>query len=229
MAAAAGGTGRAATAGGVAGVRGRPRGPGRYLQRPLEEFTLMCDHCGCREFGRLGELHRDHQRILELAWTVAEGHPSGGGEWEAARDELVPLLRLHADKEETGLYPLLIAAGDLGPEQRDGLEEQHRDVDVVIGKAAFDRREYYTLAAHIDEEEYELFPSAMYAFDDDDWDELDRAHHAAFHRSGAPHDHGPDHHRPDGHGPDGHGPDDHGPDGHGPAAHATDPGLPAST
>lgn len=151
----------------------------------------MCDHCGCREFGRLGELHRDHLRILELAWTVAEGHPSGGEEGEAARAELVPLLRLHAEKEETGLYPLLTAAGDLESDQLDSLEEQHRDVHVVIGNAAFDRREYYTLAAHIDEEEYELFPAAMYAFDDDDWDALDRAHHAAFHRFGAPHEHGP--------------------------------------
>lgn len=151
----------------------------------------MCDHCGCREFGRLAELHRDHGRILELAWSVAEGHPPGGEAWEATRDELSALLRVHAEKEETGLYPLLIATGDLDPGQRGGLEEHHREIHVVLEAAAFDRREYYVLAAHIDEEEYELFPSAMYAFADDEWDELDRAHHEADHRHGVPHAHDP--------------------------------------
>lgn len=148
----------------------------------------MCDHCGCREFGRLAELTTDHGRILELAWQVAEDRPVGEA-WRAARHELVALLDLHVMKEETGLYPLLIGTGDLRPEQCGSLEDQHRALHDVLDGDTFDRRWYYELAAHIDEEEYELFPDAMYGFDDDDWERLDAAHHAAFHHFGVEHDH----------------------------------------
>ena len=154
----------------------------------------MCDHCGCREFGPIAELTADHDAILDLAWRAAAVEGSDPETVTAARNELIALLDLHAMKEELGLYPLLMATGDLAQEQNDALEAEHRSVRDVLQRSAFDRREYFALAAHIEEEELELFPSAMFAFDDDGWDAMLEAHHKAFHHFGVGHEHtGEDH------------------------------------
>ncbi len=148
----------------------------------------MCDHCGCRAFAPIAELTADHERILELAWQVATGDPEAP-ERLAARDALVTLLGVHSVKEEIGLYPQLIESGDLAVEDNDRLEEEHREVHEALVADRFDKREYFALAAHIEEEESELFPFAMFAFDEDEWNRMDAAHHEAFHRLGLPHDH----------------------------------------
>lgn len=154
--------------------------------------NLMCDHCGCRNFGPIAELTADHVDILELAWRVGEGQLPDEAARQAGREELNTLLRMHALKEETGLYPLLSNTGDLSREQCKRLEAEHRDMHRLLERAEFDRRSYYALAAHIEEEELELFSGAMFAFDDDDWEAMDRANHAAVHRFGVPHSHGAD-------------------------------------
>lgn len=138
----------------------------------------MCDHCGCRSFPAIAELTAEHDEILALAWDVTEALRAGKpAALERAR--LLDLLDLHVEKEETGLYPQLGDSGDLGGAQRDALEAEHREVRAWLSAGTFDRREYFALAAHIEEEEMELFPAAMFAFDDDGWDELTRAHEAA--------------------------------------------------
>ena len=149
----------------------------------------MCDHCGCRNFGPIAELTADHEQILELAWRVAEGEWPDEAAHQAGRDELNRFIDMHALKEETGLYPLLIGTGDLSRERCDGLEDEHRHVHDVLERAVFDRRSYYELAAHIEEEELELFPGAMFAFDDEEWEAMDGANHAAIHHFGMPHSH----------------------------------------
>jgi len=154
----------------------------------------MCDHCGCRELGPIAELTADHERILELAWRVAETAGTGGSQCEAARVDLLALLDVHAAKEEAGLYPLLVGMGELSQEWCDALEEEHRMFHDVISRGEFDRRKHYELAAHTEEEEMELFPAARFAFDDIDWGDMDRAHHAAVHRFGVTHSHVPDDH-----------------------------------
>lgn len=148
----------------------------------------MCDHCGCRQFPPIAELTADHERILEMAWAVAEApDPSSPGSL-AARDQLVTLLDEHVVKEETGLYPQLMATGDLDADSNDRLEEEHRFVRGALLGGTFDRRTYFALAAHIEEEEMELFSGARFAFDDEEWDEMTAAH-AAAHRHGHPHPH----------------------------------------
>lgn len=82
------------------------------------------------------------------------------------------MLDAHVVKEETGLYPLLLAAGDLSVEDAGSLEDEHRTLRAALVGGAFGRRDYYALAAHTEQEEMELFPAAMFAFDDDEWDEL---------------------------------------------------------
>jgi hypothetical protein len=143
----------------------------------------MCDHCGCRAFPPIAELTAEHEEILERAWAVAEVERGGRTPPAAEMDELVRQLDLHVRKEETGLYPTLIARGGLTADQLTGLEEEHRELHRTLTTAGFDRPAFYALAAHIENEEMELFPAAMLGFDDEEWDALDDAHRAA---AGAP-------------------------------------------
>lgn len=139
----------------------------------------MCDHCGCHDFPSIGELSAEHDTILTLAWQVAQAVHDERPVDEGVRASLRALLVSHAAKEETGLYPQLRLRGDLSPHVSARLEDEHRDVLLNLVGTRFDRRAYYELAAHIEEEEMELFPAAMFAFEDDDWDRMDRAHVAA--------------------------------------------------
>lgn len=137
----------------------------------------MCDHCGCRSYPQIAELTDDHDRILELAWRIAEAHRACV-DVGADHDALTALLDAHVSREEKGLYPLLADGGDLTADVRDALEEEHRDLDAAIATGGFDRRAYYALAAHIEHEETELFPAAMFAFDEEEWHALRAVHHA---------------------------------------------------
>lgn len=125
----------------------------------------MCDHCGCREYEPIADLTVEHESILALAWELAESSGASSDQ----RDELVALLDVHVAKEETWLYPELVATGDLLPASSATLEEEHRALRSTLFSGSFDRRDFYALAAHIEEEELELFPAAMFAFDDDEW------------------------------------------------------------
>lgn len=139
----------------------------------------MCDHCGCREFPPIAELTAEHETILGLAWQLAEATRQRVLVDDSVRDELLRRLAVHVVKEENGLYPLLVEQGDLSVEASDTLEAEHRSLHTSLTHGVFDRREYYALAAHIEEEEMELFPAAMFAFDDDTWDEMQAVHHTA--------------------------------------------------
>jgi hemerythrin-like domain-containing protein len=139
----------------------------------------MCDHCGCRSFPPIAELTADHEEILRLAWALAEAARQGTIHDPSVRRELVELLDLHVAKEETGLYPELLGTGDASVEQVARLEEEHRELGRRLAGAVFDRRDYYALAAHIEAEEMELFPAAMFGFDDEEWEATSDAHRAA--------------------------------------------------
>lgn len=126
----------------------------------------MCDHCGCRAYLPIAELSAEHEEILRVAWEVGEhGDPS-------ARDALLDMLDIHVAAEESALYPLLVATGDLTPERSRRLEGEHASLTAALRAGTFDRRTYYELAAHIEEEELELFPAAMFGFEDEEWERL---------------------------------------------------------
>lgn len=138
----------------------------------------MCDHCSCRDHPPIAELTAEHEAILDLAWTLAEaGGADGAG--DDVRGALVAMLDVHVVKEETGLYPLLVALDGLAPAQSSALEDEHRELRATVLSGAFDRRDYFALAAHIEEEEMELFPAARFGFDDPAWDALVAAHAAS--------------------------------------------------
>lgn len=135
----------------------------------------MCDHCGCREFTPVAELTAEHDVILDLAWTLAESIRAGA-EDQAVKQRLIALLDAHVSKEESGLYPMLYELGELSDTALRTLEEEHRDIHDTIREGRFGRREYYELSAHIEVEDAELFSSGRFAFDQDDWDDLQAIH-----------------------------------------------------
>ncbi len=149
----------------------------------------MCDHCGCRDFAPIAELTEEHVRILEMAWTLAEATLAGADQPAEVVASLSALLAVHAEKEETGLYPELIELGGLEQDDCAVLEDEHREVLAALAAGRFDRADYFALAAHIEVEEMELFSAARFRFDDTDWDEMAAAHHAAHHAA----DHAADH------------------------------------
>jgi hemerythrin-like domain-containing protein len=138
----------------------------------------MCDHCGCRAFPPIAELTADHETILQLGWTLAEAVRNRRHPDETVRRELLDLLDRHVAKEESGLYPALIATGAVSLDEVNDLEAEHRDLRSSLTDGAFDRRDFYALAAHIEDEEMELFPAAMLGFEDDEWEATSDAHRA---------------------------------------------------
>ena len=139
----------------------------------------MCDHCGCRSYPAIAELTDEHDTILALAWEVATGT---GEPRLRARAELLELLDRHVDKEERALYPLLVETGDLGTADREVLEAEHGHLRELLAEDSFDRQRYYELASHAEEEESELFPMAMFGFDDQDWQKMSEVRHRAENR-----------------------------------------------
>ncbi len=139
----------------------------------------MCDHCGCRAYPRIAELTAEHEEILTLAWVLAEAERAGEPLPAEELAALTRMLDIHVVKEETGLYPELVHRQDLSASQLAELETEHEEIHQTLILAHFGRREYYALAAHIEVEESELFPSAMFGFEDEDWEALDVAFRAA--------------------------------------------------
>lgn len=133
----------------------------------------MCDHCGCREFGPISELHEEHEQILDMAWKVVLKVERGERITLDDVRELVRILDIHVAKEEYGLYPKLVEVEELGQSLLADLEAEHEDIRRNLMAFEYDRRDYFELAAHIETEEEELFPLTVFSFDDDDWDELE--------------------------------------------------------
>ena len=138
----------------------------------------MCDHCGCRNVGPTAELTAEHDEILALAWQLAESQRTAAPVPPDLVQRLLDLRARHSLKEERGLFPLVLESGDCSPDQIAHLEQEHREQRAVLEGGTFTRDDYYALAAHVEEEEFELFPMAMFGFDDTMWDEMDAIHRA---------------------------------------------------
>ncbi|MFN8105130.1 MAG: hemerythrin domain-containing protein [Acidimicrobiia bacterium] len=136
----------------------------------------MCDHCGCRAFAPIAELTEEHERILAMAWALAEAAGNGADPPADEAEALLALLQVHAAKEERGLYPELVELGELSGQDRGLLEHEHRALRGALEAGAFDRHHYYELANHIEVEETELFSAARFAFEEPEWDAMAAAH-----------------------------------------------------
>lgn len=150
----------------------------------------MCDHCGCRELPPIGELMDEHDRIMELAWQMVTAPDASDADGSSTRAELRVLLEMHARKEERALYPLLIDSGDMAPTSREAFEREHRELLDLVDAGRFTSQDSNVLTSHIQAEELELFPSAMFAFEDGAWERMEQVSHDLFHEYGLAHDHG---------------------------------------
>jgi hemerythrin-like domain-containing protein len=136
----------------------------------------MCDHCGCRNVGPTAELTAEHDEILALAWQLAEAHRHARAADPSVVARLIELRARHSEKEERGLFPLVVESGDCEHSQVEHLESEHREQRARLDQGRFTRDDYYALAAHVEEEEFELFPMAMFGFDDTMWAEMEAVH-----------------------------------------------------
>jgi hemerythrin-like domain-containing protein len=136
----------------------------------------MCDHCGCREHPPIMELTVDHVEILGMAEALASATRRGQPVDPSLGERLLALLAVHSEKEEVGLYPILIDAMGAPADAFDHLELEHREVEQAIRGGTFDHLVLYALQRHIEEEEEVLFSGALFHFDGDTWDVLEAAH-----------------------------------------------------
>jgi len=113
---------------------------------------------------------------MQAAFTVAEAQRAGQPQNSGLRRDLLHLLEQHVTKEETGLYPAIIATAGMSADAVGRLEAEHRDLHRALLEDGFDRRDYYALASHIEDEEMEMFPIAMLRFDDAEWAATVHAH-----------------------------------------------------
>jgi len=138
----------------------------------------MCDHCGCREFAPIAELTAEHVAILAIAEPLAEATRHSKPFATDQQDRLLELLDVHVAKEETGLYPLLLAEMGESADAFDHLEREHEEIYEAITGGVFDHLALYALQRHIEEEEEVLFSGALFHFEGDTWDDLEAAHRA---------------------------------------------------
>lgn len=133
----------------------------------------------------------ERDRIMDLAWRLINAPDATTADGGSVRAELRSLLEMHALKEERALYPLLIESGDMQPDVREEFEREHRELLALVDGGGFSAEDSKILASHIEAEELELFPSSMFAFEERDWERMEKVSHDLFHEFDIAHDHGP--------------------------------------
>jgi hypothetical protein len=140
----------------------------------------MCDYCDCRSHPAIAALSRDHETLLSLAARLRRAADTGDAD-TAARlaDDIHSRLPGHAAEEEAGIFTELRAA-DVDGDYVDRFEADHRAIHELQGTAATSRpwrsgarALAEALQAHIEREEYDLFPSAHQLLAPAAWDRID--------------------------------------------------------
>ena len=143
----------------------------------------MCDYCDCRDLPQIRLLSDDHDRIRDLLdllrrALVEDGEASGAPVLAALQRALGP----HLVREEVGLLAQL--AGRSGfDDYLDELIADHARVRGGLLARAADRpgwsegltADLDELAAHIELEEYDLFPASRMIIDDAGWAQVQAA------------------------------------------------------
>ena len=145
----------------------------------------MCDYCGCRLLPPIAELSDEHDRLLDLAYSLRRLAENGDHAQllELLDGEFTSLLATHTDKEERGVFHQLRSLG-AADDRLDQLIGEHRDLEQQLDRLR--RREdgwveqvrvlAADLSGHIVDEEVDLFPFAMYELDDGQWDAVVEVH-----------------------------------------------------
>ncbi|HET9090958.1 MAG TPA: hemerythrin domain-containing protein [Acidimicrobiales bacterium] len=126
----------------------------------------MCDYCGCREVGVIGELSDDHELLMDLVARIRREIGRDRAGTASALSELQSRLRLHLEREEEGIFVQLAAEPGFDAYLAD-LEGDHRSARE--GLLSLEARSELSeaevvggleeLEAHITREEQDLFPA----------------------------------------------------------------------
>lgn len=142
----------------------------------------MCEYCGCQDVPAIGELTREHDRVVDLIGEARTAHRDGDlARMAHLARRIADLLAPHTIVEEQGLFPALEA--DF-PEQLAALRREHRGIEAVLSEApdapcwdlgwatrllsALD-----LLRWHILKEQDGVFPAALATLRTADWEAMD--------------------------------------------------------
>lgn len=137
----------------------------------------MCSYCGCRNIPLIARLTRQHEEITNhtTALRAAARNDDRSGA-AAAVEALGLLMHPHTHLEERGLFAEM-RKDDLFTEHIDSLCAEHKELDklseaVAAGDLSRIGPLLTLLANCIDREENGVFPAALAALDDEQWDRL---------------------------------------------------------
>ena len=142
----------------------------------------MCDYCDCRSLQPIQDLSDEHERIAahahDLTVALDAGDASAAGvALTAIQESLAP----HLAREEAGLFARLAAHPGLADYLAELAADHERARAGLLGAtgpgdAAALRAGLAELAAHIETEEYDLFPASRLLLDDEEWQAIDALH-----------------------------------------------------
>lgn len=139
----------------------------------------MCDHCGCRAFPAIAALTTQHEQIQDTAGLLREA--IGRGDHDGARrllTELTGQLAPHVAIEEQGLFAEL-RHDDTARATAEQLCAEHAQLHAALRAPPPDQPDWQPvlaaldlLRAHIDKEEYGVFPAAVILLPIAAWDRI---------------------------------------------------------
>ena len=144
----------------------------------------MCDHCGCRGVEAIRELMDEHTALVDESSGVRQALQSGDRAVSMTLlAELVPRLERHVRREEDGIFRALRDSGEFLDEV-DALKGEHNEFEKAIAALDPEARDFPAvvstllddLAAHIDREDYGIFPVSVVTLGASGWSTVDRAH-----------------------------------------------------
>ena len=140
-------------------------------------MTGVCDHCGCRQVEAVGELMDEHAALVDQAYGVRRAVRADDlGTALSRLADVVPLLQRHVRREEDGIFRALRDSGEF-LDEIDALEGEHGSLEGAIDDldrgapdlsvAIIDLLD--ALQAHIDREDYGIFPVSVVTLGAAEW------------------------------------------------------------
>jgi iron-sulfur cluster repair protein YtfE (RIC family) len=148
--------------------------------------TGVCDHCGCRGVGAIGELMDEHTALVDQAYGVRQALASDDAATALSRlADVLPRLQRHVRREEEGIFRALRVSGEF-LDEIEALEGEHGDLEkaiAVLDPEAPDLSVSITrllddLEAHIAREDYGIFPVSVVTLGAAEWTIVDDTHAA---------------------------------------------------
>jgi len=152
----------------------------------------MCDHCGCRDLAPVARLMSEHDQLRNLSGEIRDALAADDERDARAHvRDLLTVLAPHVLREERALFPRLRREVVLS-EHVDVLESEHASLYDAVDALGLDAPAGASssapdpgwqsgvvalldeLAAHMEKEDYGLFPAALATLDGADWDVVDQ-------------------------------------------------------